>query len=374
MANSAWQATIQDNSGNIVEGAEVQVLFESSGTPATIYSDRAGTPLVNPFLTGSTGFAQFYAPAGNYRVVATKGAFTNTWRDQRLGESQGYDVQSSASDFTSGLVVTTDSVDVNGGEVVTKNGGYLGNSATKTVQTSGSDFTAGRVALTEGLSYVDPRQFGLGQFSFPNDLILVTDVAVNTRPTGFYRYSSAAANTPDGVSGNLTQITRSSTSITFFAINDNNDAFTAFWGGAGPILWSPVLTGAATETQIGGVEKATSAEMTAGTADKYPDASTVKEFAVSKNDFYVFLVADNGTLTGAPAGWSGSRVDNVYTITHNENNSNIRPIGKFFRDAYDAHNLTAPGANSFSYNVFVSYNGNAASGEHVLMVGDISNL
>ena len=114
MANSAWQATIQDSSGNIVEGAEVQVLFESSGTPATIYSDRAGTPLVNPFLTGSTGFAQFYAPAGNYRVVATKDTFTNTWRDQRLGDSQGYDVQSSPSDATAGRILTNETTHIGG--------------------------------------------------------------------------------------------------------------------------------------------------------------------------------------------------------------------------------------------------------------------
>lgn len=191
MANSAWQATIQDSLGNIVEGAEVQVLFESSGTPATIYSDRAGTPLVNPFLTGSTGFAQFYAPAGNYRVVATKDTFTNTWRDQRLGESQGYDVQSSATDFTEGRVVTTDSVDANGGDVVTKSGGYLGDAATKTVQASGSDFTAGRVALTEGLSYVNPRQFGFGVQNAPT----LNQTSLNNYLEGGI-YSCANATTP----------------------------------------------------------------------------------------------------------------------------------------------------------------------------------
>lgn len=114
MANSAWQATIQDSSGNIVVGAEVQVLFESSGIPATIYSDRAGTPLVNPFLTGSTGFAQFYAPAGNYRVVATKDSFINTWRDQRLGDSQGYDIQASPSDSTSGRILTNETTHIGG--------------------------------------------------------------------------------------------------------------------------------------------------------------------------------------------------------------------------------------------------------------------
>ena len=61
MTLSAWQATVQDGNGNVVPSAEITVLVESTGLPATIYSTRAGAALANPFLADVNGFAQFYA-------------------------------------------------------------------------------------------------------------------------------------------------------------------------------------------------------------------------------------------------------------------------------------------------------------------------
>lgn len=94
MANSAWQATIQNDAGDIVPAAEITVLHESTGLPATVFSSVGGAALANPFPADSKGFAQFYAAAGTYRIIAedTGTAQTSTHRYVRLGEAASRDV------------------------------------------------------------------------------------------------------------------------------------------------------------------------------------------------------------------------------------------------------------------------------------------
>jgi hypothetical protein len=58
-------------------------VIESTGTDATLFSNRAGTTsLSNPFFADSEGFAQFYTEPGAYRITATAsgGGTTRTWR------------------------------------------------------------------------------------------------------------------------------------------------------------------------------------------------------------------------------------------------------------------------------------------------------
>ena len=84
---SAWQATIQNEFGDILPGAEITVVNESTGLPATIYSGRTGGTLTNPFFADVNGFAQFYAESSEYRITALDGGsgFTNTWRYVEIG-------------------------------------------------------------------------------------------------------------------------------------------------------------------------------------------------------------------------------------------------------------------------------------------------
>jgi len=84
---SAWQATIQNEFGDILPGAEITVVNESTGLPATIYSGRTGGALTNPFFADVNGFAQFYAEPSEYRITAIDGGsgFTNTWRYVEIG-------------------------------------------------------------------------------------------------------------------------------------------------------------------------------------------------------------------------------------------------------------------------------------------------
>jgi hypothetical protein len=88
MALPAWQATIQDENGNVLPGAEIEVVVEATGVNAQISGSRTGTPgdKSNPFFAGSQpenlGFAQFYAEPGEYRITATAagGGLARTWR------------------------------------------------------------------------------------------------------------------------------------------------------------------------------------------------------------------------------------------------------------------------------------------------------
>jgi hypothetical protein len=89
-----WQATITDEAGNVLPAASVTVRREVSGSPlAVLYSDRAGTTISgNPVTADANGFVSFYAAGGAYRITATSGDFTITWRYVAVGlagESDG---------------------------------------------------------------------------------------------------------------------------------------------------------------------------------------------------------------------------------------------------------------------------------------------
>ncbi len=83
---------VQDDRGNVVPGAEITVQAETAGAPlATIFSDRAGgVPLANPF-TSSDGKVAFHVVGGAYRITATAGAFSATWRHKPIGTAQETD-------------------------------------------------------------------------------------------------------------------------------------------------------------------------------------------------------------------------------------------------------------------------------------------
>ena len=87
MALARWQSTIVDGAGNVQPGATVTVRREVPGAPlAQIYSDRAGTtPKSNPFPADGTGLAAFHAIGGAYRIDATKGGFSQTFRYVAVG-------------------------------------------------------------------------------------------------------------------------------------------------------------------------------------------------------------------------------------------------------------------------------------------------
>lgn len=65
--------------GAPVGGASVQVNIQSTGLPATIYSDNGVTVATNPLTTDAiTGAFSFYAADGRYQLVISGANITTT--------------------------------------------------------------------------------------------------------------------------------------------------------------------------------------------------------------------------------------------------------------------------------------------------------
>lgn len=93
MALARWQRTIVNAAGNVQPGASVEVRRESDAGLASLFSDRAGSVgIANPFTAEAvTGMAAFHVADGAYRIDATFGADTVTWRYQGVSLTQEAD-------------------------------------------------------------------------------------------------------------------------------------------------------------------------------------------------------------------------------------------------------------------------------------------
>ncbi|MCH9838537.1 hypothetical protein K0U83_22940, partial [bacterium] len=98
---SVWQSFITDGGEKVVPSAEITVYLESSGAVATLYSTETGTALANPFTAGADGFAQFFAPAGVYKVTARKDALEKSFRFVQLGTAASRDIGTGLADVLS---------------------------------------------------------------------------------------------------------------------------------------------------------------------------------------------------------------------------------------------------------------------------------
>ena len=129
MAYSVWQRFITDGGERVVTAALISVYLESSGAPATIYDGPSGSPIGSTTTSDITGKATFYAPAGVYKIVASKGTFSAEFRHVQLGNAQSRDVgpdpenlvtQENLSAATENLVDPTAQIDatVNGTVII----------------------------------------------------------------------------------------------------------------------------------------------------------------------------------------------------------------------------------------------------------------
>lgn len=68
----AWQATVQNEYGNVVVNPKVTVYLPDGVTLAQIYNED-GSPRANPFIGTLEGFVQFWAEAGSYKIIGVYG-------------------------------------------------------------------------------------------------------------------------------------------------------------------------------------------------------------------------------------------------------------------------------------------------------------
>lgn len=97
MTGTRYQVHIQDSDGTVIEGAELEVRDQDSNSLVTIWDNRATTTTkTNPTTSNANGYAYFYRTGGRYKITVTSGAFSQTFQDVPLGNSQEYDVGTSA--------------------------------------------------------------------------------------------------------------------------------------------------------------------------------------------------------------------------------------------------------------------------------------
>lgn len=97
MTGTRYQLHIQDSDGTVIEGAELEVRDQDSNSLVTIWDNRATTTTkTNPTTSNANGYAYFYRTGGRYKITVTSGAFSQTFQDVPLGNSQEYDVGTSA--------------------------------------------------------------------------------------------------------------------------------------------------------------------------------------------------------------------------------------------------------------------------------------
>lgn len=93
MARARCNLVIQDEAGNIVDGASVEVRDEATALLPQLYSNRAGTIAIgNPFTATDGADAGFHVVGGAYKITATKATFTRIWRFVPIGTNAEVDV------------------------------------------------------------------------------------------------------------------------------------------------------------------------------------------------------------------------------------------------------------------------------------------
>lgn len=77
MANWPTRGILRDSEGAALASPTVTVYLAGTTTPATIYSDRAGSPLANPFTGDADGEWEFYSAVGiPLKITVTYGTIT----------------------------------------------------------------------------------------------------------------------------------------------------------------------------------------------------------------------------------------------------------------------------------------------------------
>lgn len=86
MTYEVWQGFAQNESGDVLDTASVTVTLAGTTTKPALFSDEDGAgSKTNPFNTDASGFVQFYTAPAIVDIVATKGAFSVTFSNVRIG-------------------------------------------------------------------------------------------------------------------------------------------------------------------------------------------------------------------------------------------------------------------------------------------------
>lgn len=349
MSLPVFQATIVNDNGDIIPSAVMTVLDEITGLGLTVYSNRAGTvPLGTNgvFTAGTDGFAQFFAPAGNYRVKAEQAAsgFEKTWDFVPLVGGSAFDVDSYTAFGLGGHVDLRGTIYETGApaDLISKGEifGLCDNSVLGIPELAPSDFGSLHVSIQwnstssailgayhrefkiDGKTFVqfaatsstwsawqrtDPQAFGLG-----GNATTTTNLDDNLTG-GKFAFGAGATGSPFNY-GTLEVISRTPAEATQIATSVLTGLIESRYtsgGSSGWQAWQPVYTGANYQPEtIGGI----------GVVQMMQNASGGNQFA--GNDYAGSLLRFTKFVAGVPTA-DGTPVTSVWKYLGNSTLTNL---------------------------------------------------
>ena len=93
MYYASYHKPVQDEYGNLLDGASITVVDESTGLPAILYEDRAGTLNAGNPVYSVAGQVLFFVQGGAYRITVAKDTFSQVYRYIAIGTAQELDIE-----------------------------------------------------------------------------------------------------------------------------------------------------------------------------------------------------------------------------------------------------------------------------------------
>lgn len=162
----AWQATVQDESGNAIPLPVVTVWLEDGVTLASIY-DEAGNALPNPMTGTIEGFVQFWAESGKYKVEGQFGGQTTEVWDVSINMEISEAVER-AETAAAEAEAHADEAEISAAQAAEYDGVRFDDYAALLTDT-GMTYAPGQSGTVEAGDFVNLRKEGLAYQVLPSD-------------------------------------------------------------------------------------------------------------------------------------------------------------------------------------------------------------
>lgn len=274
-----------DNNGDPLSGGKLYTYEAGTTTPKVTYTDSGeGTANTNPVILDSDGYADVWLGDGSYKFVLDDSTDVLQWSvDDLVGDAS----------TAFGSSVITQSTNLNITSVYNNNVILCTASLTLTLlsaSVAGEGFYITVKNTGSGTVTIDPDASETIDGSLTLSIEAGASAIIICNGTS---WTSLFLDIPFDINGYTSGTIELTDEIVFADVDDSNEVKKDTVQGIVDLVPN------STETVAGVVEKATNAEMTAGTADKFPDALEVKGYVDSASLLSQSYDSGNQTITSA---------------------------------------------------------------------------